>query len=305
MENELGVKRGTVRLVPHNPNWKTLFEEEKKLLLTTFSNTILKISHGGSTAIPTIPAKPIIDMFAVVRSLSEADAIKDDLEKLGYEYVGERGVPERRLAVKGPEEKRTHHLQFVEETSKEWTNHILIREYYLRHPDVAEEYARLKQDLAQKYPEDRGSYTNGKEEFIASVIQRAKREERQEKIPQIIKDVGFDFNWSEEKVWRIDVSVEEMSIKQLEWHFDIPFLWENGEVYNLTSREVIEKPNAHKAEYDRTMKADLSYPIDIMENKGRWLILDGLHRLMKASILGMQTVKVRKISRDYISDIVE
>ncbi len=268
MEDELGVKRGTVRLVPHNPNWKALFEEEKKLLLAKFPNTILKISHGGSTAIPNIPAKPIIDMFAVVRSLGEADAIKDDLEKLGYEYVGERGVPERRLAVKGPEERRTHHLQFVEETSKEWTNHILIREYYLKHPDVAEEYARLKQDLAQKYPEDRVSYTNGKEDFIASVIVRAKREEREEKIPQIIKDVGFDFSWSEEKVWKLDVPVEEMSINELTWHFDIPFLWENG-VYNLTSREVIEHPDEHKAEYDRTMNADLSYPIDIMENKGR------------------------------------
>lgn len=125
-----------------------------------------------------------------------------------------------------------------------------------------------------------------------------------ENIPQIIKDVDFDFSWSEEKVWKLKVPVEEMSIKELEWHFDIPFLWENG-VYNLTSREVIEHPDEHKEEYERTMKADLSYPIDIMENKGRWLILDGLHRLMKASVLGMETVKVRKISCDYIGDIRE
>lgn len=125
-----------------------------------------------------------------------------------------------------------------------------------------------------------------------------------EDVPQIIRDVGFDFSWSEEKVWALDVPVEEMSISELEWHFDIPFLWENG-VYNLTSREVIEKPDEHKTEYERTMSADLSYPIDIMENKGRWLILDGLHRLMKSSMLGMQTVQVRKISRDYIGDIVE
>lgn len=126
----------------------------------------------------------------------------------------------------------------------------------------------------------------------------------EQEIPQIIKDVGFDFSWSEEKVWALDVPVEEMNIIELTWHFDIPFLWENG-VYNLTSREVIEHPDEHKEEYDRTMKADPSFPIDIMENKGRWLILDGLHRLMKASILGMQTVKVRKISRDYIPDILK
>ncbi len=126
-----------------------------------------------------------------------------------------------------------------------------------------------------------------------------------EDIPQIIKDVGFDFNWSEEKVWKLEVPVEIINIQELEWHFDIPFLCEKGEVYNLTSREVIENPDAHKEEYERTMQADLSYPIDIMENKGRWLILDGLHRLMKASILGKQMVEVRKISRDYIPDIVE
>jgi hypothetical protein len=125
-----------------------------------------------------------------------------------------------------------------------------------------------------------------------------------ENVPQIIKDVGFDFDWSEEKVWALDVPVEEMDIHELTWHFAIPFLWENG-VYNLTSQEVIDNPDAHTKEYERTMKADLVHPIDIMQNKGRWLILDGLHRLMKADILGMNKVKVRKIPRERIPDIVE
>ena len=123
-------------------------------------------------------------------------------------------------------------------------------------------------------------------------------------IPQIIKDVGFDFDWSEEKVWALDVPLEEMDINELTWHFDIPFLWENG-VYNLKPQNVIDDGNAHKEEYQRTMKADLVHPIDIMENKGRWLILDGLHRLMKASILNMKKVNVRKISRDLIPKITK
>jgi len=122
-------------------------------------------------------------------------------------------------------------------------------------------------------------------------------------IPQIIKDVGFDFNWSEEKVWALDVPVEEMDIKELTWHFDIPFLWEDG-VYNLKPQEVIDSPEAHEKEYERTMKADLIHPIDIMENKGRWLILDGLHRLMKSYILNMEGVRVRKISREDIPRIL-
>ena len=123
-------------------------------------------------------------------------------------------------------------------------------------------------------------------------------------IPQIIKDVGFDFDWSEEKVWALNIPVELINIDELTWHFNIPFLWEKG-VYNLKPREVIDNPEVHKGEYDRTMNADLQYPIDIMENKGRWLILDGLHRLMKSFILKNNQVQVRKISRDKISEIIQ
>lgn len=127
----------------------------------------------------------------------------------------------------------------------------------------------------------------------------------QKEIPQIIKEVGFDFDWDEEKVWKLDVPVSEMAISELVWHFDIPFLWEDGSVYNLKPIDVIENPEKHKEEYERTMKADMKYPIDIMENKGRWLILDGLHRLMQAAILKKDTVKVRIISRDKIVEILK
>ncbi len=123
-------------------------------------------------------------------------------------------------------------------------------------------------------------------------------------IPQVIKDVGFDFDWSEEKVWALDVPVEKIDIHELTWHFDIPFLWENG-IYNLKPQDVIDEPEKHKEEYERTMRADLVHPIDIMKNKGRWLILDGLHRLMKASILNMPKVQARKISRDLIPKITK
>ncbi len=121
-------------------------------------------------------------------------------------------------------------------------------------------------------------------------------------IPGIIKEVGFGFSWDEKKVWALNEPVTEIPISELEWHFDIPFLWENG-VYNLTPREVINNQQAHTEEYNRTMDSDIAYPIDIMENKGRWLILDGLHRLMKLSIQGEDKIKVRKIPRTRISEI--
>jgi len=153
-----------------------LFEKEKKLLLKNFKNIILEIGHGGSTAIPNIPAKPIIDMFAVVKSLNKAKSMKGDLEKLGYEYRGADGVKERILYVKGKPELRTHHLQLVERESGEWKNHILIKDYFLKYPKVAKNYAELKVKLAKKYPEDRKAYSHGKNAFIKSVIKKAKKE---------------------------------------------------------------------------------------------------------------------------------
>ncbi|MEK7540116.1 MAG: hypothetical protein AAB558_02620 [Patescibacteria group bacterium] len=124
-------------------------------------------------------------------------------------------------------------------------------------------------------------------------------------IPKIIQEVGFDFSWSEPKVWALEVPEEEMPIQELIWHFDIPFLGEKGGVYNLTPREMMEHPEQHQEEYQRSLNADTTYPVDIMENKGRWLILDGLHRLMKLCLEGNTTVKVRKIPRSSIPDILE
>jgi len=120
-------------------------------------------------------------------------------------------------------------------------------------------------------------------------------------LPDIIKEVGFDFDWDEKKVWTLKYPVEEMNINELIWHFDIPF----HSVYNLRSSQIIENPKKYNEEYKRTMESDLSFPIDIMHNKGRWLILDGLHRLIKANILGLKKVKVRKIPRSEIPNILK
>lgn len=122
-------------------------------------------------------------------------------------------------------------------------------------------------------------------------------------VPKIIQDVGFDFNWAEKKVWQLDVPVEGMNISELEWHFDIPFWHSPGGYYNLAPREVIDKPEKHRARYERIMNTNLYYPLDIMFWKNRWLMLDGLHRLAKAKVLGRASVKVRKIPPEYISQI--
>lgn len=118
-------------------------------------------------------------------------------------------------------------------------------------------------------------------------------------LPKIIKEIGFDFNWDIRKVWALDLPVVEMPVKELAWMFEIPF-WDS---YKTKPIDVANNPKGHKDQYKRTMATNLSHPLDIMFWKGRWLMLDGLHRLLKAHILGLKTVKVRKIPVSLISQI--
>ncbi len=125
------------------------------------------------------------------------------------------------------------------------------------------------------------------------------------KTPKIIQEVGFDFDWDSKKVWALKIPTVSMPIKHLLWHFDIPF-WEKQHTnnYNLTPYQVIEHPTKHPLHYNKIKRARLKYPIDIMKNKGRWLILDGLHRLTKAHMQGLIKVQVRKIPRKQIPLII-
>lgn len=120
-------------------------------------------------------------------------------------------------------------------------------------------------------------------------------------LPQIISEVGFDFSWDERKVWKLDLPIENMPITELTWHFDIPFLrtFLDG-FYDLKPSEIIDHPDLYPEEYKRTLNADSSYPIDIMGKNERWVILDGLHRLMKEFIEGKENVRVRKVPKSAV-----
>lgn len=125
------------------------------------------------------------------------------------------------------------------------------------------------------------------------------------KMPEIIKEVGFDFSWSEEKVWSLDLPVETMNVSELDWHFDIPFWNTPNGYYDLKPRDVINYPEKYKEEYERTLKSDLTYPLDIMLWKGKWLLLDGLHRLVKIAVQGKTLVQVRKVPKEMIPKILK
>lgn len=174
----LGLKRGTVRLVSAHNEWARFFEIEKQLLLETFGDRIIAIEHVGSTAIPGVPAKPLIDMNAAVSSLNDEyiEEFVAPLENLGYHYMHK--FPDRHFFAKGPETQRTHHLNLVEVNGDEWNNSILFRNYLRRNKSAREEYAALKEKLAGQFAEDRASYTKAKEKVIQKIIDLARDENR-------------------------------------------------------------------------------------------------------------------------------
>ena len=101
---------------------------------------------------------------------------KDELEEEGYEFRGNAGVPGRYFFAKGDPDNRTHYLHVEPYKSPKWESHIYFRDYLLEHPDVVKAYEDLKVELAEKYPEDRKSYTAGKNAFITDVLEKAREE---------------------------------------------------------------------------------------------------------------------------------
>jgi GrpB-like predicted nucleotidyltransferase (UPF0157 family) len=180
LKDEIGLPRGSVKLVAHHPSWAEYFNEEKQLLLQTLGGKVLDIRHIGSTSIPGIPAKPIVDILAAVQTLADVETFTQDLNKIGYKDKGNGDVPGRRYFVKGGEIQRTHHLNFCEMNSVFWRSHLAFRDYLAQHPEIAREYSALKRQLADKFPNDRGAYTDGKEEFVRSILDRAMGETRTE-----------------------------------------------------------------------------------------------------------------------------
>src|SRR3989344_8613096 len=171
----LGLQRGTVRLEEYNPKWSNLFEQEKELLLKTFGDRLIAIEHIGSTAIPGLLAKPIIDINVAIPSLKDIDDFITKVQELGYEYIPERRFSDRQFFPKGPSEKRTHHLNLVEITSETgWKNQILFRDYLREHEEIRNEYTKLKKELAEKYADNRDEYTERKSKFVIEIINKAK-----------------------------------------------------------------------------------------------------------------------------------
>ncbi len=159
-----------VELKDHDPHWMDLFQLEKRSLLETLGHLAISIEHIGSTAVPGIRAKPVIDILVTVESVRLED-LEGALGKLDYIHVP-IGDPERLFFRKGM--PRTHHVHVVRHGGEEHAKHVLFRDRLIAHPEEAAEYERLKQDLALRFKEDREAYSDGKDELIAMILERAK-----------------------------------------------------------------------------------------------------------------------------------
>jgi GrpB-like predicted nucleotidyltransferase (UPF0157 family) len=173
-EPALGLARTGLRLVPYDPRWPELFVRERALLQAAVGKWVLDIQHVGSTALPGMTAKPILDIGIAVADWERAKVCIAPIEGLGYQYRGENGIPRRHYFVKGTAECRTHHIHMVEMASEDWQTLVLFRDYLAAHPQAAEEYRHLKLSLAEAPEVDRQAYQDGKAAFILRTIQRAR-----------------------------------------------------------------------------------------------------------------------------------
>ena len=172
---ELGVKRGTVKLIAHQDEWHKEADRTIKELKHLFGNTAIDIQHIGSTAIPSIHAKPIIDIAVGGCDLNDIKPYVELLRENGFIFHGE-DVPEQILFVKDDFEKdlRTHHIHVVKWNSDGWNNYINFRDYLNVFPHKAMIYDDLKQKLSVQFSEERRRYTEGKQQLIGNLLEEAR-----------------------------------------------------------------------------------------------------------------------------------
>ena len=171
----IGLARGTVKIVPYNHKWKEEYKKEEGLLYSIIGEYIIDIQHVGSTSIEGLASKPIIDIAIAVNSLNDVEKFRNLLENAGYHFRGSAGVEGRVMFAKGNEDLRTHYLHIEIFDGALWKNHICFRDYLRLSTESVEEYSRLKKELAAKYEDDRNEYTSAKNEFISSILKKAKQ----------------------------------------------------------------------------------------------------------------------------------
>ena len=165
--------RSPVIVADYDDAWPRFFDEIARPVREAFAGLAAGVEHVGSTSVPGLAAKPVIDIDVVVRSLEDVPTAIERLRALGYVYQGDKGITGRD-AFMWPPSARPHHLYVVVAGNQPHTDHIQFRDYLRRHSDVAGEYATLKKALAESHRDDPLAYTDAKSEFVAGVLRAAR-----------------------------------------------------------------------------------------------------------------------------------
>jgi GrpB-like predicted nucleotidyltransferase (UPF0157 family) len=170
----LGLQPGIVRLVAYTSDWHFLFLEEETRLRQAIGQWAVDIQHIGSTSIPNLVAKPLLDVGVALARYEDGYQCIEPLQQLGYEYRGARDIAGRHYFVKG--RPSTHHIHMFEQSHEAWMNYLVFRDYLRAHPTVAQTYGTLKRQLAAQFAHDRVAYQQGKAPFIQHILQQIKQE---------------------------------------------------------------------------------------------------------------------------------
>ena len=172
----LGLRRGTSVVREYDPRWAQEFAREELILRRALDALVSGIEHIGSTAVPGLAAKPVLDIAVALQDPSTFVEARHRLAVCGYEYRGDLGSEGGHVFTRGPETARTHYLHLQEAGSTQWRHYLAFRDMLRNDPVKRDEYAALKRDLALRFPNVRRSYLVGKATFIREALARGTTE---------------------------------------------------------------------------------------------------------------------------------
>ena len=174
----LGLDKEAVELVAYRPEWKRAFLDERERLRKVLHANI-SIEHVGSTAVPGLPAKPILDIAVGLTSDTTLEGIIAAVERLEYIYRGDAGDDGGHVFVRESEPLvRTHHVHVVHLDGPQWRAYLVLRDFLRKSPEARASYAAEKAALALRHPHDRAAYTVGKSEMVSKLLAEARRPTR-------------------------------------------------------------------------------------------------------------------------------
>lgn len=162
-----------VRIVEYDARWPVAAADELRRIGQALGPAAVRLEHVGSTAVPGLAAKPILDLQLSVADIEQRAAYVEPLERLGYLFVPDREWPDYHFFGKPPERPRSHHLHVCETGSEHEFRHLAVRDFLRSHSDEAAAYAALKRDVASRHPQDRLAYIAGKDEYLSALEGRA------------------------------------------------------------------------------------------------------------------------------------